>query len=156
MLRFDIRYTMLSGRNNVSISARWICNSLERVWWDHNMSWWGWDILRAIDRNRVWRCKRDGWNSIEFKERLNKGYAWLAKLGSNLNRKNLRRKLIHSVIWSLQQLPSSYGCDGRNLTKDERSKMNAFETKAYRRALNICYTEHIFGVFICMCRLQVT
>ena len=37
----------------------------------------------------------------------------------------------------------TYGCEAWSLSKDERSKLRAFETKSYRRALGIRYTDRV-------------
>ena len=37
----------------------------------------------------------------------------------------------------------TYGCEVRSLSEDERSRLNAFETEVYRRALGIHYGERV-------------
>ena len=51
----------------------------------------------------------------------------------------LKAKLIQVIVFPVV----TYGCEAWSLSKDERSKLNAFETKAYRRALGIRYTERV-------------
>ena len=76
----------------------------------------------------------------EFQARLNQGYAKLATLKPVFQRKDvpatLKVKLTQAIVFPVV----TYGCEAWSLSKDERSKLNAFATKAYRRALGIRYT----------------
>ena len=81
--------------------------------------------------------------AYEFQARLNQGYAKLATLKPVIQRKDvpatLKAKLIQAIVFPVV----TYGCEAWSLSKDERSELDAFETKAYRRALGIRYTERV-------------
>ena len=81
--------------------------------------------------------------TMEFQARLNLGYAKLATLKPMLQRKDvpatLKARLIQAIVFPVV----TYGCEAWSLTKDERSKLRAFETKSYRRALGIRYTDRV-------------
>ena len=73
----------------------------------------------------------------EFQARLNQGYAKLATLKPMIQRKDVPAKLKVKLIQAHVFPVVTYGCEAWALSKDERSKLNTFETKAYNRALGI-------------------
>ena len=79
----------------------------------------------------------------DFRERLGKGYARLGELNSILQLKDLSVHLKVKVIKSMVFSVVTYGCEAWNLTKDERTKLAAFEMKAYRRILGISYLDRV-------------
>jgi hypothetical protein len=67
----------------------------------------------------------------------------MAQLAPVLKRKDLSSRLKVRLVQSLVFPAVTYGCEAWNLSYTESAKLRTFETKCYRRAMNISYTEHV-------------
>jgi Reverse transcriptase (RNA-dependent DNA polymerase) len=84
----------------------------------------------------------DSTGSMEFRRRLSLGNSRLAQLEPVLRRRDLSDKLKVKVVQALVFPVVTYGCEAWNLNCRESAMLNAFETKSYRRAMNITYHTH--------------
>ena len=138
--RMQSASTEMGLRINVKKTAAMSLNSLEKP----EVSIYG-ERVQIVNSFKYFGVifTEEATRANEFQARLNQGYAKLATLKPEIQRKDvpatLKAKLIQAIVFPVV----TYGCEAWSLSKDERSKLNAFETKAYRRALGIRYTERV-------------
>jgi hypothetical protein len=82
-------------------------------------------------------CEASG--DLEFDERIRLASIRMRELSGIWRQKSLSRQLKVRLVQALVFPILTYGCEAWVLYKDQRARLAAFETKAYRRVMNISY-----------------